>query len=31
MHISRCGFGWGRSAFIHCLAAALDDLALKGL
>ena len=29
MHISRCDFGWVRSAFVHCLAAALDDLALE--
>jgi len=31
MHISRCDFSWVPAAFVHCLAAALDDLALAGL
>ena len=31
MHISRLDFGWGRAAFIHCLTAALESLALVDL
>jgi len=31
MHISRLDCGWGRAAYLHCLTAALDDLALVAL
>jgi hypothetical protein len=31
MHISRLNLTWGRSAFLHCLTAALEDLALVDL
>lgn len=29
--LSRLDLTWGRQAFRHCLTAALEDLALKGL
>lgn len=31
VHISRMELTWGRAAFMHCLTAALDDLALSDL
>jgi len=31
MTISRCDLSWVPAAFVHCLPAALDDLALVGL
>ena len=31
VHISRLDITWGKAAYIHCLTAALDDLALVDL